>query len=298
MESPFRADCANGLVVFVTGGGSGIGHGICEVFAAHGAKIGIFGRRKAVLDAACTSLRERWPGCEALAVAGDVRSPDACAGAVATVVETFGRLDVLVNAAAGNFMALAEDLGGRGFKTVIEIDLQGTFNMSVAALPALSLINSPRTMPKLAGGPVIINISATLQYKALPFQSHASAAKAAIDSLTKTLGVEWAADHQVRVTGIAPGPIAGTEGGPTGRVFGAAIAGQDVADIVPLARWGETHDIGLTALYLSSTAGSYVSSETLAVDGGHWHDAARQFRAGRELVRGISASRKAPASKL
>ena len=267
MDSPFRADCAEGLVVLVTGyvhagsnphlkdcsshksvayrrrsicclcsGGSGIGHGICEVFAAHGAKIAMFGRRKAVLDKACTSLKGRWPACDALGVAGDVRSPESCASAVAAVVERFGRMDVLVNAAAGNFMALAEDLGGRGFKTVIEIDLQGTFNMAVAALSALSLTKSPRKMPKLAGSPVIVNISATLQYKALPFQAHASAAKAAIDSLTKTLGVEWAADHQVRVTGIAPGPIAGTEGGPTGRVFGAALVGQDVADIVPLGR--------------------------------------------------------------
>jgi NAD(P)-dependent dehydrogenase (short-subunit alcohol dehydrogenase family) len=209
-------------------------------------------------------------------------------------------LDILVNCAAGNFMCAAEELTPSAFRTVVDIDLQGTYNMCSAALGALS---GQRGRPATAGSPLVINISATLHYKALPFQAHACAAKAGIDALTRTLGLEYGCEHGVRVvgiasrrkskaaaqrhqaspslaqprpaspslgqprpaspslgqrsdsagpaspslgqlaerfwlaghtsrvyrTGIAPGPIAGTEGGPTGRVFGAAIAGQEVS---------------------------------------------------------------------
>lgn len=291
--SPFRADCLNGQVAFVTGGATGIGFGICEVLAAHGARLALFGRRLEKLKEAKVSLTSRWPTCEALCVQGDVRDASKCDEAVQKVCAQWGRLDVLVNCAAGNFMSAAEDLGAKGFRTVIDIDLQGTFNMSIAAVPALSLTKNPRTIAPTAGPPVIVNISATLQYKGTPFQAHACAAKAGIDALTRTLGVEFASEHGVRVVGVAPGPIAGTEGGPTGRVFGAAIAGQDVRDMIPQGRWGETHDIGLSVLYLATSAGGYVNGETVVVDGGQWSDGARGFRQGREFLRQLSQSRKA-----
>jgi len=287
-QSPFHPDCLSSLVVLVTGGGSGIGLGISEAFAAHGARLTLFGRRAAVLEESCRSLRERWPSCAASACRGDVREADSCAAAVAACVREHGRLDILVNCAAGNFMCAAEELTPTAFRTVVDIDLQGTYNMCSAALGALSGL---RERPATAGSPLVINISATLHYKALPFQAHACAAKAGIDALTRTLGLEYGAEHGVRVVGIAPGPIAGTEGGPTGRVFGAAIAGQEVRDMVPLARWGETHDIGLAAIYLSSAAGGYVNAETLVVDGGHWHDSARAFWQGREALRAMSLQR-------
>ena len=232
-QSPFHPNCLSSLVVLVTGGGSGIGLGISAMFAAHGARIIVFGRRARVLEEAARSLRERWPSCMASACRGDVRDADSCAAAVAACVREHGRLDVLVNCAAGNFMCAAEELTPTAFRTVVDIDLQGTYNMCSAALGALS---GERERPATAGSPLIINISATLHYKALPFQAHACAAKAGIDALTRTLGLEYGAEHGVRVVGIAPGPIAGTEGGPTGRVFGAAIAGQAVKDLVPLAR--------------------------------------------------------------
>ena len=199
-QSPFRDDCLRGLVVLVTGGGSGIGLGISEAFAAHGARLTLFGRRAAVLEESCRALRERWPSCVASACRGDVREPDSCAAAVAACVREHGRLDVLVNCAAGNFMCAAEELTPTAFRTVVDIDLQGTYNMCSAALGALS---GPRGRPATAGSPLVINISATLHYKALPFQAHACAAKAGIDALTRTLGLEYGCEHGVRVVGIA-----------------------------------------------------------------------------------------------
>ena len=152
--SPFRADCAAGLAVLVTGGGSGIGYGICTAFAAHGAKVAMFGRRQHVLKESCASLAAKYPSADPLALTGDVRSAESCAAAIAAMVERYGRCDVLVNAAAGNFMSRAEDLGSKGMRTVLEIDTLGTFNMSLAALPALSLTLKPRPVPKLCGSPL------------------------------------------------------------------------------------------------------------------------------------------------
>ncbi len=281
LKSPFRGDVAKDLVVFVTGGGSGIGLGICRVFAAHGAKIAMMGRRVAKLESACALLASEFKA-EALPVQGDVRDPAKINSAVQRIVARFGRIDVLVNCAAGNFMSTSEMLSPKGFETVIGIDLQGTFNVSRACLPAL----------KKSRCPLVINITATLQYKACPFQAHAASAKAGIDSLTQTLGVEWSADYGIRTVGIAPGPIAGTEGGPTGRVFGEFLKGQDVKDIVPLGRWGEVDDIGLTALYLATPAGSYVNATTVVVDGGQWHDASRAYRMAKPFLEAMTKAAK------
>mmetsp|Transcript_35040 Transcript_35040/g.56572 ORF Transcript_35040/g.56572 Transcript_35040/m.56572 type:complete len:193 (-) Transcript_35040:221-799(-) len=176
-----------------------------------------------------------------------------------------------------------KDLSEKGFETVIGIDLQGTFNVSRGCLPALQKSTCP----------LIVNISATLQYKAMPFQIHAASAKAGIDVVTQTLGVEWGSDYGIRCVGIAPGPIAGTTGGPTGRVFGSFLKDQDVRDIVPIGRWGETHDIGLLALYLATPAGSFINAETIVVDGGNWHDAARMYRIASPFLKAMNKAREA-----
>eukprot|EP01125_Pyxidicula_operculata_P019481 TRINITY_DN7077_c0_g4_i1.p1 TRINITY_DN7077_c0_g4~~TRINITY_DN7077_c0_g4_i1.p1 ORF type:complete len:294 (-),score=63.61 TRINITY_DN7077_c0_g4_i1:291-1172(-) len=275
-SSPFRDDIFKGKVVLITGGATGIGFGIATNFGKHGAKVAIMGRRKEVLDKAVNSLTQN--KIEAFGVSGDVREPESAQQVVNAVVEKFGRLDILVNNAAGNFMCSAEELSRNGFKTVHEIDLQGTFNMCKASLEAL----------KKSGEGVIINISATLHYKACPFQVHAASAKAGIDSLTTTLGVEWG-EYGIRVVGIAPGPISGTEGGPGGRVFG--IEGFDAESSFmtqPLGRFGSVDDIGLAAVFLASKAAANITSTTLVVDGGQWHVAAFPFK----LIKGMITSKK------
>jgi len=184
-------------------------------------------------------------------------------------------------------MCAADELSPKGFRTVIDIDLVGTYTLSSAGLQYL----------KKSKNPLIVNITATLQYKATPFQIHASAAKAGIDVVTQTLGIEWGSKYGIRVVGVAPGPIAGTEGGPTGRVFGGALKTTTVADQIPIARWGETHDIGHAVLYLA-TAGSYVNATNLVVDGGQWHGSTEQFRKYDKMLSMINASmRKKKAKK-
>lgn len=250
-------------VLFVTGGGSGIGLGICLAFARLGAKVAICGRTEPKLAEAAQAIR-RAGAEDVLYVKADVREPEQCQAAVDMVGSKWGKIDVFVNNAAGNFMSLAEDVSANAFKTVVDIDLRGTFHMSKAALPWL------REAAKDGSGATMLSISATLYYTAMPFQGHAAAAKAGIDSLTKTLAAEWA-DYGIRVVSIAPGPIADTEGGPTGRVFGQTGAGaRDIRQTVPLGRFGTTDDIANAAVFLSSPAGSFISGTNVVVDGMQW----------------------------
>lgn len=279
MTSPFRPDIFRDRVVFVTGGATGIGFGICEAFGLHGAKIAIMGRRKEVLDKAVAQLTAK--GISAIAIQGDVRMPEAQAAAlVDQIVQKFGRIDVLVNNAAGNFTCAAEDLSAGGFKTVNEIDVQGCFNMCKACLPHLKKTGAE-------SGALIINITATLQYHGTPFQVHAASAKAGIDVITNTLGVEWG-EYGIRVVGIAPGPIAGTEGGPTGRVFGGLLGGdtsrESLLRVVPLGRFGTVKDIANAALFLASDAGGFITAETVVVDGGQWHGTSMMYQMGKAFV--------------
>ena len=191
---------------------------------------------------------------------GDVRSYADCERMVNGTTSKFGSLSILVNCAAGNFLSAAEQLSSNGFRTVLEIDTLGTFNASRAAFSSLKSAPVPAS---------IINISATLHYGATWYQAHASAAKAAIDSLTRTLALEWGS-YGIRVNGIAPGPIEGTAG-LTKLAPGQADALQKLwGERIPLGRLGRKSDIAMGVLYLTSPAASYVSGHTLVVDGGEW----------------------------
>jgi peroxisomal 2,4-dienoyl-CoA reductase len=245
-------------VALVTGGGTGICRGIALAFAAHGCDVAITSRKIEHLAPTLDELRAT--GRRAIAKAADVRDPAAVNDVVAATVEGLGRLDVLINGAAGNFICLAENLSPNGFGTVVDIDLKGTFHVSKAALPHL----------KAQGGSVI-NISATLPYLGTMGQSHAAAAKAGIDSLTRTLACEWG-PYGIRVNGIAPGPTEGTEGVRrlTNEQSRASAIGQ-----CPLGRMATIDDIANAALYLASDAAAFVNGVTLVVDGGLWLRSAR-----------------------
>ncbi len=250
----FRADALSGHTALVTGGGTGICRGIAAAYARLGADVCIVSRKQATLDATATEL-STVTGRTVIGVAADVRKPDEVARAVAATVERFGRLDTVVNGAAGNFLAPAAGLSPNGFRTVIDIDLVGTFNTSRAAFEAL----------QKSGNGLIVNISATLHYHGTPLQIHASAAKAGVDAVTRNLAVEWGR-FGIRACGIAPGPIADTEG--MKRLAPGDIADQAMAAI-PAGRFGTIDEIAAAAVYLRSPAAAYVTGHVLVVDGGH-----------------------------
>ncbi len=266
-SSPFKSNCLAGKVALITGGGSGIGYAITQQLLQHGCStVVILGRRLSFLQSSAATLsKAAGPGKRVLYFACDVRDADSCIAAVQyTLKECNGQLDILINGAAGNFLAEARNLKPKGFRTVMEIDTIGTFNMCHASYPSLAKAKS-------RGGGCVINISATLQYGATWYQAHASAAKSAIDSLTRTLGLEWGVDR-IRVNGIAPGPIADTPG--TAKLapgLDGDVVEEMVAEGIPIGRMGKGFDIGMAVVFLcSDSSGGFITGETLVVDGGQW----------------------------
>ena len=281
--SPFHTGVLKGKVVAVTGGSSGIGLEIAKQMGLHGACVAICGRRQQPIDDAVADFAKS--GIRSFGAQCDVRKPEHATNFINSVVQEFGRLDVLVNSAAGNFLCPAEDLSVNGFRTVMEIDAVGVFNMCKAAFEALK------------GHGTIINISATLHYGATWFQVHASAAKAAIDSITRTLGMEWGPEG-IRTVGVAPGPVADT----AGMTKLAPGLGNAMNDAIPLKRMATKWEIAMSCLFLASNAANYITGETLVVDGGSWLNTSLTPPIPKEMIkqasRGIEAkSRKTGLAK-
>ena len=258
-------------VAFVTGGGTGITGGVARALAEAGANVALVSRNIEHLEPAAKAINNARSGRhasvrkgaetaepgmgQAFAVAADVRNPEGVEKAIAATIEHFGRIDIVVNGAAGNFLCAAEELSPNGFGTVVDIDLKGTFNVCRAAFAELK---------KNRGQ--ILNISATLHYLGTPMQLHVSAAKAGVDALTKNLAVEWGR-YGIRVNAIAPGPIEDTEG--MKRLVPEPIK-EKLRKKVPLGRFGLIKDIENAALFLCSDAASFINGAIIAVDGGHW----------------------------
>jgi NAD(P)-dependent dehydrogenase (short-subunit alcohol dehydrogenase family) len=187
----------------------------------------------------------------------DVRQVEQVNAMVQAVVNTFGRIDVLVNNAAGSFLAAARKITPKGWQSVLDTTLNGTFYCSQAV--GLHMIEQ--------GGGKIINITATLHFKGSPGLIAPTAAKAGVEALTKTLALEWA-KFNILVNAIAPGPIH-TEGAD--RHLWSNTTFRDMIERgVPLGRFGSAEDIANMAVYLASPAGNYITGATLVVDGGEW----------------------------
>jgi 2,4-dienoyl-CoA reductase [(3E)-enoyl-CoA-producing], peroxisomal len=270
----FTTDILKNRVAFVTGGGTGITGGVARALAETGANVALVSRSLEHLEPAAKAINDarrqrretsatsgEGPATkqgdigEAFAVAADVRKPEEVEQAIVATVERFGRVDIVVNGAAGNFLCSAEDLSPNGFGTVVDIDLKGTFNVCRAAFAELK---------KNQGQ--ILNISATLHYLGTPMQLHVSAAKAGIDALTKNLAVEWGR-YGIRVNAIAPGPIGDTEG--MKRLVPEPIK-EKLRQRIPLGRFGLIEDIENAAVFLCSDAATYINGAVIVVDGGHW----------------------------
>ncbi len=258
----FNPTLLKGRAALVTGGGTGICRGIALALAAVGCDVAITSRSQEHLDPTVADLRGL--GVKALGRTGDVRKPAEVDAVVGDAVSEFGRLDILVNGAAGNFVCLAEQLSPNGFGTVVDIDLKGTFNVSRAAYPHLK-----------AHGGAVLNISATLQLLGTAGQAHASAAKAGIDALTRALAVEWG-PAGVRVNGLAPGPVEGTEGV---RRLTTEKTRASVKEQCPLGRLATIDEVAQAAVYLCSDASAFITGVTLVIDGGLWLRSARALAA-------------------
>lgn len=249
MHSTFRDDLLRDKVAVVTGGGSGINLTIAQFLAAHGASIAIIGRSRERLDSALKTL----PG-NSVGVSADVRDYAALDSAMQNVVSTFGAVDILVCGAAGNFPAAAEKLSANGFKSVVDIDLLGTFNSCRSAFPHL---RKP--------GASIINISAPQSFVPMAMQAHVCAAKAGVDMITRTLAVEWG-EYGVRVNSIVPGPTADTEG--MSRLASEPKIAEQIKEAVPLRRYGTKQELADLALFLCSPAAVYITGAIITCDGG------------------------------
>ena len=250
----FAPGILKGKSAVVTGGATGIGAHIVRLLGSLGANVGIVSRKESNLIAAANNFKidddidVEWQ-------VGDVRDPDAIKAVMASFAEKLGGIDILICNAAGNFICPTEDLSWNGWRTVIEIDLNGTFNCCQAALPYLK---------EAADGGRIISISATAANFGWPGAAHAGAAKSAIQNFMKTLAVEWG-PYGIRANYVSPGPIEGTEG--VDRLIIAQGKSDQVLERIPLGTFGEGKDVANAIVFLASESGKYISGAELAIDG-------------------------------
>ena len=284
MGSIFQSNILDNKVVLISGGASGIGLEIALQLGLHGAKLVLIGRRLEPLQYAQQVFESK--GIQSAFVQGDVRNIDDCKKVTAAAVEKFGGIDILVNSAAGNFLATADGMSPNAFRTVLEIDTMGVVNLSHTCFPYLKKSGLEK------GDSLIINISATLHYGATYYQSHVSAAKAAIDSLTRSYALEWGI-FGIRVIGLAPGPIDDTAG--LSKLAGT-VSEKQVKEILPLGRLGTKRDVADLAVFVSSKAARNITGDTIVVDGGAW--LWRPPAASREQVEQFSRGAEAKSRKI
>ncbi|GGP44562.1 short-chain dehydrogenase [Shewanella algicola] len=243
-----------GKNVVVVGGTSGINLQVAIAFAKAGANVAVASRSIDKVNAAVAQLNQANPNAVHMGVSFDVRDNDALTLGFNEIAKAYAHIDVLISGAAGNFPASAAKLSTNGFKSVIDIDLIGSFQVLKQAYPLLARPNAS-----------VVQISAPQAFIAMPLQAHVCAAKAGVDMLTRTLALEWGVEG-VRINSIVPGPIADTEG--FNRLAPSDELQQRVANSVPLKRNGQGQDIANAALFLASDMASYITGVVLPVDGG------------------------------
>ena len=248
----FQAGLLKDKTFVVTGGGTGLGAEMARRFADLGAHSVVLGRRNEKLDEVAAQIERA--GGKASAHSCDVRD----FAAVQDVAARVGRIDGLVNNAAGNFLAAAEDLSPNGFKAVVDIVLNGTFHCTSAF---------GRKMIESGTGGAILNIITTYAWTGSAFVLPSACAKAGVLALTRSLAVEWAA-YRIRVNAIAPGPVP-TEGAFS-RLMPDPSLEQMARNRIPLKRFGTPREIADAAVYLMSDGAGYVTGDCLTVDGGEW----------------------------
>lgn len=245
-------DCSH-LNVVVVGGTSGINRGIAEMFASLGAAVVVASRSQEKVDDTLEALTAKGAK-QALGFAADVRNYDDLEQGLIEAAKAISGFDVVISGAAGNFPALANSMSPNAFKSVIDIDLLGTYHVMRAVYP---LLNKP--------GASVVNISAPQAQMPMVAQAHVCAAKAGVDMITRNLANEWGPSG-VRINSIIPGPIGGTEG--MARLAPTPEAQKACEQSVPLRRMGATEDIANACVFLASPMASYITGAIIPVDGG------------------------------
>lgn len=249
-KSIFAPGLFSGQVAIVTGGGTGIGLAIAKELGSLGARVAIGSRKRENVDAGLAELSRR--GIEAMGAELDVREPEACERFVSQVLDRFGRVDVLVNNAGGQFPSPAQNISPRGFEAVIKNNLNGLFYMTLATAN-LAMI------PQRRGR--IVNIIADIAC-GFPGMVHTGAARAGVDNMTKTLAVEWAT-FGIRVNACAPGTIRSS-----GTLQYGEMTLEGSRKATPLKRLGTVEEVSRVVVFLASDANDFVTGSTYYVDGG------------------------------
>lgn len=251
-QSILRDDVLARRVMLVTGGGTGIGRCIARELASLGATVVVAARREEPLRATVADITAAGGTADWMTL--DVRDADAVEESVATLVERYDRLDGLVNNAGGQFPARAQDISPNGWRTVVDLNLTGTFLVSRAAFRAVMADR----------GGAIVNVVADM-WNGFPGMAHTGAARAGVVNLTKTLALEWAA-QQVRVNAVAPGVIASS--GMDTYPPEIQQAARDAAQRHPAGRMGTEEEVSGAVAFLLSDAATFINGETLKIDGG------------------------------
>lgn len=255
-ETALRAGTFTGVAVFVTGGGTGLGKAIATEFARLGASLVVASRKPEHLDAGRNAMQEL--GAPVETVACDIRDPESVAAAFDAAESTFGLPAVLVNNAAANFPAPAEDLSPNAWRTVVDITLNGTFYCAREFARRHLAAGTPGS---------IVNVGASYAWTGGPGFAHSAAAKAGVKNLTETLAVEWG-PYGIQVNALVPGLFPHED--MTADITGNLARTHDKDACQPALRVGQRQELGWAATFLASPYGRFISGHTLVVDGANW----------------------------
>lgn len=253
-------------VIVITGGGSGLGKSMSKYFMELGAKVAITSRDLEKLKNTAKELEEQTGG-KCLAVQCDVRHYEEVENMLTAVLDEYGKADVLLNNAAGNFISPTERLSANAFDTIIDIVLKGSKNCTLAFGKHWIDIKQEKS--------TILNIVTTYAWTGSAYVVPSATAKAGVLAMTRSLAVEWA-KYGIRTNAIAPGPF------PTKGAWDRLLPGDlkdkfDLAKKVPLKRVGDHQELANIAAYLVSDFSAYVNGEVITIDGGEWLKGAGQF---------------------
>jgi NAD(P)-dependent dehydrogenase (short-subunit alcohol dehydrogenase family) len=259
----FEKDLLKDKTIIITGGGTGLGKSMTTRFGELGANLVITSRKQEVLDQAKADIEKT--GANILAIASDVRKPLEVKNVVNQTMTEFGNIDILINNAAGNFISPTEMLSPGGFKVIVDIVLNGTFNFTHAV---------GQEMIKAKRG-TILNIVTTYAWKGSGYVIPSASAKAGVLAMTRSLAVEWA-KYGIRHVAIAPGPFP-TKGAWQRLVPPGLGIEKKMKERIPLKRFGEHNELANLATFLVSDEAAYINGEVVTIDGGEWLKGAGEF---------------------